>query len=146
MVDIRMPGGEVVRFPDELTNQQIRDLIMRKYPGAIETAATVDQLGGSGVEEHYAPVNVAGVAGNVDAFEDRGLSDSGERDVFSIREALGDDPGRLREFLIRRAAEDLEVSSGHRRDVTGQAERLSQIDRARLITALIRANGGKPWR
>jgi hypothetical protein len=52
MVDIRMPGGEVVRFPDELADQQIRGLIMRKYPGAIETVAAVDQLGGSGVEEH----------------------------------------------------------------------------------------------
>jgi hypothetical protein len=89
---------------------------------------------------------VAEATGDADAVEDPVPSDAGERDAFSIRESLGDDPGRLREFLVRRAAEDLKARSGHRPDVAGKTGRLSQIDRARLITALLRANGGKPWR
>lgn len=147
MVDIRMPDGAVVRFPDELTDHQIRGLILRKYPHAIEAHAAVE----NGVDEHYASGDrgMAGAVVDVGVAEDAGPFDAAERGTLSIGESPTDDPYQLYEFLVRRGVEDpnrLEARSGYRPDAAGQTEQLSEIDRAKLVTALIKANGGKPLR
>jgi hypothetical protein len=40
MVDIRMPDGRIVPFPDDVTEQQLREFIMRSAPPAAGAAGT----------------------------------------------------------------------------------------------------------
>lgn len=43
MTDVRMPDGQVVRFPDDMAHDQIKALIQTKYPDQM-AAATIDEI------------------------------------------------------------------------------------------------------
>jgi len=107
-IDIRMPDGQIVRFPDSLTDQQIRGLIMRRYPGAVRAMEALDEVDASGAAGRHVP----------------------DKPVTPVPGIHGTEAG-----LATEDAGDLQLG-----------RLLSEIGGAKLMTALIKANGGKPLR
>lgn len=86
MVDIRMPDGRVVHFPDDVTEQQIREFMMRSHPrvsGGMAAAvpfqpqpspppnrlADAGAAGGAKAAENAAPAETGPFAGFADRLQ-----------------------------------------------------------------------------
>lgn len=147
MVDVRMPDGQVVRFPDGLTEQQIGWLIRMKYPDVLEA---VEQLGPKGPTDCHAEQGGPEVGTDVPV-EDAGPSDP-VGPTLSVEAVHAEQPLPDRDLhglgsADRDEGRSWRSSDGLARDAHAFLAGLSShIDRAKLLTALIKANGGRPLR
>lgn len=140
MVDVRMPDGQVVRFPDDLTDQQIGWLIKRKYPGVLEA---VEQLGAKDLADRYAERGRS--EGDIGAVADDSRSFDPVGSTLPV-ESVHDDQPLLDRGLYEPASAERDEGMAAREVHELLARLSSHIDRAKLLTALIKANGGRPLR